>query len=315
MIKRLLSILCCILLASSTTAQTKNNVSFALHELLSEFQNIRDFSMSSDGKEVYFTAQDISNEVSVIIRADKIDSSWAKQLLLTPSGMYKDLEPFLAPNGLKLYFASNRPLSGSKEIKEDFDIWYLERPERDRAWSPPINIGTPINSKFNEFYPAVSNNGNLYFTSDRPEGMGKDDIYRSEWLANSFQLPTSLSDSVNSIGYEFNAYISPKEDFMIFSGYNRDDGLGSADLYISFQKPNGSWSGAKNLGSAVNSNKMDYCPFIDLTTNTLYLTSKRSDLTLKPFNSLQELKIGLNSEKNGQSKVYKTSFESSYYFD
>ncbi len=123
MIKRSLSILCYILLALPITAQNNNSITPAFHEFLSEFQNVRDFTMSRDGKEVYFTAQDLLNEVSVIVRANKIDSSWTKQLLLTPSGIYKDLEPFLAPDGLRLYFASNRPRTDSKEIKEDFDIW------------------------------------------------------------------------------------------------------------------------------------------------------------------------------------------------
>ncbi|WP_321538323.1 hypothetical protein [Flavobacterium piscinae] len=42
------------------------------------------------------------------------------------TGKYKDLEPFLSTDGLKLYFASNRPLTESGEPK-DFDIWYVER--------------------------------------------------------------------------------------------------------------------------------------------------------------------------------------------
>ena len=43
----------------------------------------------------------------------------------------------------------------------------------------PINIGEPINSPANEFYPSVANNNNFYFTCDERSTKGKDDIFFS----------------------------------------------------------------------------------------------------------------------------------------
>ncbi|WP_144960026.1 PD40 domain-containing protein [Gillisia sp. Hel_I_86] len=235
----LLSIFCFLFFIMNLSAQTPEPVDLAFPELLSEFQNIRDFSMASDGTELFFTAQSHLGELSIIVQAIKKNSSWETKLFLPHSGKYKDLEPFLSPDGLKLYFASNRPFKNESEIKTDFDIWYLERKSQDDKWSDPINIGTSVNTEFHEFYPPVAANENLYFTSDRPEGKGKDDIYKSEWNSNSYKTPISLSDSINSEGYEFNAYISPKEDFLIFSGYDREDGLGSGDLYKSTRLKDG----------------------------------------------------------------------------
>ncbi len=309
MLDKLLSLTSCVLIIFTVSAQSTKLVEPAFSNLFSEFQNIRDFSMTSDGAEIYFTAQSILGEVSIIIKANKNGDSWITHPLITPSGIHKDLEPFLSPDGLKLYFASNRPTKDASEIKKDFDIWYLERKNKNDQWSDPINIETPINSEFNEFYPSVSENGNLYFTSDRPNSKGKDDIYLSEWNSGAYQTPASLSDAINSEGYEFNAFISPKEDFLIFSGYNREDGFGSGDLYISMKLKNRDWGYAKNLGESINSDKMDYCPFIDYKTNTLYFTSKRSAIEPKEFSSVQEFKKILNTFENGQSKIYKTSFE------
>lgn len=294
--------------AFSASAQQANFVEPAFPKLLSEYQNIRDLSINQKGTTIYFTIQSQLNEVSIIVEAMKDENSWNVQQLITPSGKHKDLEPFLAPDELRLYFASNRPLLDSSEIKEDFDIWYLERKHIDDKWSDPINIGATINSEFNEFYPSVSANGNLYFTSDKPGSKGKDDIYKSEWNSNSYQTPVSLSDSINTDGYEFNAYISPNEDFLIFSGYNREDGYGSGDLYFSTKLKNGDWSQSKNMGESINSDKMDYCPFIDFKTSSLYFTSKRSEIKPEDFNSLEEFKTLLNTYKNGESKIYKVPF-------
>ena len=55
------------------------------------------------------------------------------------------------------------------------------------------------------------------------------------------------------------------------------DGFGSGDLYISYRISDNVWTKAKNLGAEINSDKMDYCPYVDTKTNTLYFTSKRSD--------------------------------------
>lgn len=309
MYSKLLLYFSSVSLVFTASAQKADLVKPVFPEVFSQFQNVRDFSKNQDGTVFYFTALSHLEELSILVQSTKTGDSWKTQQLITPSGKYKDLEPFLSPDGLKLYFASNRPNLGASEAKEDFDIWYLERANLNEQWSDPINIGSPINSEFNEFYPSVSSNGNLYFTSDRPESKGKDDIYKSEWKSNSYLIPVPLSDSINTDGYEFNAFISPNEDFIIFSGYNREDGFGSGDLYISTKLNNGDWTLSKNMGESINSDKMDYCPFIDFKTNSIYFTSKRSEIAPKELGSLEEFMAVQNTYKNGQSKIYKAPFK------
>lgn len=119
---------------------------------------------------------------------------------------------------------------------KDYDVWYVERKNTDAPWSKPINLGKPVNTGHNEFYPSVSKNNNLYFTSDSPESKGKDDIFFSPWENEKYLQPLLLSDSINTEGYEFNSFVSQDESYLIFSGYNRKDGFGSGDLYISYHK-------------------------------------------------------------------------------
>ena len=71
---------------------------------------------------------------------------------------------------------------------------------------------------------------------------------------------------------------APDESYIIFTAYQREDGFGSGDLYMSIKDSDGIWAKAKNLGAEINSNKMDYCPYVDTKTNTLYFTSKRSEI-------------------------------------
>ena len=48
------------------------------------------------------------------------------------------------------------------------------------AWSAPINVGPPLNTQSNDTYPILTADGlTIYFTSDRPGGLGGDDLWVS----------------------------------------------------------------------------------------------------------------------------------------
>ncbi|MEX0315097.1 MAG: hypothetical protein AB3N18_13045, partial [Allomuricauda sp.] len=212
--------------------QTEIAVSPAL-EVLKQFNQVRDFTMTQAGDEAFFTIQSANEEISVIASSKKKGNKWQTPNISSFSGEYKDLEPFLSPDGLKLYFVSNRPLNQIGKETKDFDIWYVQRKDLTSAWSNPINMGAPVNSESNEFYPAVAKNGNLYFTCDCPTAMGRDDIFFSQFKNGIYTTPVPLGDNINSEGFEYNAYISQDDSYLLFGGYNREDGQGSGDVYVS----------------------------------------------------------------------------------
>jgi hypothetical protein len=295
--KVIFSVLCILCLQLS-------NAQEAALPILNNFNKTRDFTISNNQTEAYFTVQSPNEELSGIFKTIKVKGEWKKATLVTFSGQFKDLEPFLSPDGLQLYFASNRPLLVSETKTKDFDIWVVERKSITDKWSEPRNLGAPINSEHNEFYLSMVNSKNIYFTSDRPSAIGKDDIFISEWKNGKYQVAISMSSAINTESYEYNAYVAPDESFMLFGGYKRTDGLGSGDLYISYND-DGKWSLAKNMGDTINSKYMDYCPFVNWSTKTLYFTSKRSILKADKKLNSSEFLNEVNSYNNGLSRVYK----------
>jgi hypothetical protein len=285
--------------------QEKFSVSPAFKEEFSGLPDVRDITISAGSDEFYFTILSPLEDISIIAFVKKAGIAWSNPEMVSFSGKYRDLEPFLSPDGLRLYFSSDRPLIDTLSQSKDFDIWYVERENLLSEWSKPINQGIPVNSSYDEFYPSLAKNKNIYFTSGRPDSKGNDDIWFCNWLGKSYSDPVSLSDSVNSSGFEYNSFIAPDESYIIFGGYNKSDGMGSGDLYISFKKTDQTWSIAKNLGPTVNSRQMDYCPFVDLHTNTLYFTSKRSEVKLKDFHSVSDFIDEITIYQNGNSRIYK----------
>ncbi|WP_282042003.1 TolB family protein [Winogradskyella flava] len=290
-----------------TTNQEKEGVQpFAAH-IFSEFTNVRDFTMDGDETEAYFSLQSPGRELSVIMKIKKENDQWQDPEITSFSGRYTDLEPFLSPDNLKLYFVSNRPVLKDSTKTKDMDIWYVERSSKNDAWSKPKNIGAPINTDGDEFYPAVASNGNLYFTTIKKELESADDIFVSKWENNAYSEPQLLNGGVNTKGAEFNAYVAPDESYIIFGGWRRPDGIGAGDLYLS-KNIDGQWTAAENLGADINSKQTDFCPFIN--NDILYFTSRRSNVTQKEngFTNAEELLSEINRYDNGASRIYLVKF-------
>lgn len=112
---------------------------------LNKFHNLRDFSISPNEDEAFFTVQSPNGELSMIVCVN--DRKWDDPTILPFCDRYAYLEPFLSNDGKRLYFASNRPKSESDTLKSDFDLWYVERKDSNSEWSYPINMGSQVNSK------------------------------------------------------------------------------------------------------------------------------------------------------------------------
>jgi Tol biopolymer transport system component len=190
----------------------------------------RDMTISPDGNDLFFTIQWYFGLYSVILHSQKINGRWSVPDTAWFSGRYNDMEPAFSPDGNKLFFTSNRPLKESDSAK-DYDIWYLKK--KDKKWEGPFNLGVPINTDKDEFYPSLTKNATLYFT--RNNGDSGDDIFVSEFTGGKYGMPKPLPVTVNSTGDDFNAFIDPDEKYIIFSSVKRKDDQGRGDLYYSLQ--------------------------------------------------------------------------------
>lgn len=268
----------------------------------------RDFALSPDGNEIFYTLQAPLAYFQTIVHLVRDPSgNWSKPMIAPFSGNFSDLEPAFSADGKKLYFASNRPLTGTE--KKDFDIWVVEK--KADGWGSPRNLGKPVNTNMDEFYPSITHSGNLYFTASYPGGKGKEDIYMARWNGSSYDTPLSLDSGVNSAAYEFNAYVSPKEDYILFTSYGRAGEKGGGDLYISTRASNGSWKPAINL-AFLNTNRLDYCPFVSPDQKVLFFTSDahqlQSTYPAQEAASYGQLNQAFNGLLNGNGNIYWVSF-------
>lgn len=235
--------------------------------IISSSQNVRDITISPNNDEVYFTVFQNGFDGNIYF-IKKENNVWSLPQIASFSGNNRDLEPSFSPDGQRLYFSSRR--GGS-----DYDIWYVER-NGSEQWSSPIDIGSPINTSANEFYPSVVSDGSIYFTAEYSNGKGGEDIWYAKFLDNEYQTPISL-DNVNTEFDEFNAYVSTDESVIYFGSFGRTDGFGGGDIYISRKQSNNEWGSGTNLGSRYNTNALDYSPFVSPDGKYLFFTSEKEN--------------------------------------
>ncbi len=283
-----------------------------MSELFAQFPNVRDLAIAPGGTEIYFTVETYRKEFCALACVKKQGKEWSKPFILPFSGKYRDLEPFLSADGLKLYFSSARPVSDTATKPKDVDVWYVTRQAMDAGWSSPVNMGAAINTGKDEYYPCVTKSGNLYFTRFPEDASRKEDIFVSKFSGGHYEKAVALNDSINSVKYEYNAFIAPDESYIIFTSYGRADDMGGSDLYISVKNSEGEWTAAQHMG-AINSPKIDYCPFVDPSTNILYFTSERSDV--KTFHTTQQqIDVFTRSTgPNGLGRIYYVAFDPGKY--
>jgi hypothetical protein len=124
-------------------------------------------------------------------------------------------------------------------------------------WSEPVNLGDTVNSPFDDYHPAISNNGlSLYLTSNRPGGFSSnEDIWVSQRpsIDDSWGQPRHLGANINSEGGTCCPNLSPDEHWLYFAG-DRPGGCGFGapyNLWVSHREDTNddfAWEPAVNLG-------------------------------------------------------------------
>jgi hypothetical protein len=183
-------------------------------------------SVASDGKTVYFTSSILSGKAAKRRKIQNPRGIFVGQLVGTSivqvkpfeynNPQYSVAQPSISPDGKFLFFVSDMPVGQGGS-----DLYYCEL--INNKWSPPVNLGNKVNSVYKENYPYMHSSGRLYFSSDRPGGLGGMDVYYTFMSQGKWQEPVHLPPEINS----------PADDFAFVAEDNLQSG------YIASNRNNG----------------------------------------------------------------------------
>jgi outer membrane protein OmpA-like peptidoglycan-associated protein/Tol biopolymer transport system component len=202
------------------------------------------------------------------------DGKWSMAQNLGPSvnTMGNEGAQCLSPNGKVLFFTACDRKDGLGRC----DIYISVK--RNGQWSEARNIGPSINTKHWESQPTISPDGReLYFVSNRPEGYGGMDIWKSVLTEKgTFSEPVNLGSTINTSYDEMSPFIHTDNQTLYFASKGHP-GLGDFDLFLSRRDyPSASWQYPINLGYPINTHGIENSLIVGSDGKTAYFASDKS---------------------------------------
>lgn len=141
-------------------------------------------------------------------------------------------QPTMSPDDQYLVFVSD--MVGGQGGK---DLWYIRWNDASQEWGAATNMGPGVNTASDEYFPHIRGNGDLYFASNRPGGMGGLDIMHATWKGDgmNFEAPEFMEYPINTASDDFALVYHPKEDKGYLSS-DRPESKGKDDIF-SFAMP------------------------------------------------------------------------------
>ena len=208
--------------------------------------------ITPDGNTLYFVftpdvnippEQQLNDGLTGIWRATRNEGQWQEPqriMLADPDEAHLDGCPFV--KDAWMVFCSIRA-GNQREI----DLYTAEL--INGLWTNIQNWGEPFNQAYQVGELHIAANGDLYFASDRPNGMGGFDLWVSVWNGEAWEAPVNLGAAVNSSNDENRPFVSADGQELWFDGVSQKGYPGPA-IFRSLRQPDGSWGPAEEVVSS-----------------------------------------------------------------
>lgn len=204
----------------------------------------------------------------------KVDHSF--KLKGDVNSIYHDGPVAITNDGTTMYFSRNAANKFGKETDKNgiSHMGIYKATFKDSIWTNIEKLSIS-NNDYSVQHPALSrDNKRLYFSSDMPGGEGGSDIYYVDInLDGTLGEPVNLGDVVNTKDKEGTPFIN-NEGILFFSS-DGHFGLGLLDVFGTVTDEDGTITDVVNLGVPVNSEKDDFCFFMNDDGLTGYFSSNR----------------------------------------
>ena len=218
-----------------------------------------------DGKTIFSTRR-IADEKQKIYETTYRNKKWSIPKIASFS-TDRDESPHFSKNGNILYFGSERAIK-NKPNKGNFDMNVWKTELKNNTWTSPTVLPEIINKVqiINEKWPSsnlshfVTVDDKTFYTGTQLRGTKGIDIYKTTLSNKQFTPLEKLSPSINSEDlWEYAPVISYDGKYLFYQVYNKEDGFGGDDIYVSKKNKDNQWLTGKNLGNLINTN-MNECP-------------------------------------------------------
>jgi len=227
-------------------------------------------SLPEDGRLLAYQSARAGGRGKQDIWLSKFENGWWSEPYNAGPGINtaaNDVDAKLSADGNSMVFIRGDDF----KVASDIYISYF----RNGGWSQAEMMGPPVSLPASvEFGALLSRDGKrLYFSSNRPGGLGSFDHYYSERTGAGWGAPVNLGPGINTPEGDVDIAVSRDGTALVFPS-RRSDSIGnSTDLYVSRWVSN-AWTAPVNLGPRINTAVTDTCPWLGYDGRTLYLNTE-----------------------------------------
>jgi outer membrane protein OmpA-like peptidoglycan-associated protein len=244
-------------------------------------------AVTADGNKMYLYNNKEAN--GDIYESEKVNGAWKAPVKLgkTINTRHHELSFTLSADGNFAFFSSDRPGGfGGMDL-------YMSINEGNGKWSEAINLGSNINTAYDEDAPFLNNdNSVMYFSSKGHNSMGGYDIFKSTIKGTAWSVAQNMGVPVNS-SYDDAFYVQTQDSKIAYFSSDRPGGFGESDIYaivaeetaavLDKAQPEGVFTAMLNADYIVYPAPGTETPVLK---NTYLLTGYITDaLTRKPLNT------------------------------
>ncbi|MFM1795126.1 MAG: hypothetical protein RL642_1511, partial [Bacteroidota bacterium] len=150
----------------------------------------------------------------------------------------------------------------------------MEQIYPERAKVVITNAGDSINSVYSEYYPTLTIDRKQLIFTRRTRGSLDEDFFSSNLKQGTWSRAQPVRGRINTSYKEGGQQITPDGNWMVFSAKDYPEGLGSFDIYFSFQTKDG-WSERMHAGAMINSEYWESAPCLSADKKQLFFASDR----------------------------------------
>ncbi len=174
-----------------------------------------------------------------IFVSNKVKGQWQKKVLPIPLHQFNFsiMHGFLTKDEKRFFFVSD--MDGGYG---GFDIYYSYI--KDGFLSSPVNLGSNVNSSANEMFPYIGEDGILYYSSDKEDGLGGMDVFFALPIGEEFSNSFNMGYPINTSQDDFGLIYLENQKLGYFVS-DRAGGKGQDDLYAFEQKKSRNFSNYK----------------------------------------------------------------------
>lgn len=242
----------------------KNGIVFTADKLV--FKNSKTYSWTGRSYlDLYFSQKDKNGK-------------WLSPMLLKGNinGQYHEGPACFTKDGNVVYFTrsdmNKKKIRKSSKGENNLKIYRAEL--KGDNWTNVTEL--PFDSdEYSCGHPSLSpDEKTLYFISDKPNGLGGTDIYKSVYDGKTWGAPENLGPVINTPGNEMFPYMHADGSFYFSSDAHNN--LGGLDVFVS-SYDGAKWLQVENLNYPLNSSKDDFAYVLNPDNKTGYVSSNRSD--------------------------------------